>query len=246
MKVAACAAAVLVGVATGASAQGFVDLDFDQVQLPGPPDGFYAMPWDEGAPGWGHPDGDSTNQVTYPFGNVGYSQTYVLMPAPFGAASGRYGFGMRSGNYTEGDPDSPFVQAWITQTGQLGPNVTSVNLLASYGPFGLSLNGTQIAMQPVGLDPTSPTYESDLLYYSGEWTGDVSAFAGQVVQLQITDLQLPPNAPMFVIDQIQFLPVPEPSVAAAFGLGLLGLLFAGRRSPRPRADAEVRRVPGSR
>ena len=237
MKLAACMAAVLVSVAASASAQTFTDLDFDDVQLPGPSDGFYFMPWDVAAPGWGHPDGDSTGYVTYPFGNVGYSQTYVLMPAPFGAASGRFGLGMRSGNFTEGDPSSPFVQADVTQTGRLGPGVTSVNLLASGGPFGLSLNGTAIAMRPVGLDPTSPTYDSDLLYYSGEWSGDVSAFAGQVVQLQITDLQLPPNAPMFVIDQIRFVPVPEPSTAAAFGLGLLGLLFAGRKGPRLRAGA---------
>jgi hypothetical protein len=246
MKIAACVAAALATAATCASAQSFVNLGFDQAQLPGPADGFYAMPWDVGAPGWGHPDGDSTSYVTYPFGNVGYSQTYVLMPAPFGAGSGPYGFGMRSGNYIEGDPGSPIVQAYVTQTGRLGPDVTSVNLLASYGPFGLSLNGSPIAMQPVGLDPTSPTYESDLPYYSGEWTGDVSAFAGQVVQLQITDLQLPPNPPMFVIDQIQFLPVPEPSIAAAFGLGLLGLLVAGRRGPKRRFGTGARYLAGSR
>ena len=229
MKLAACMAAVLVSAAASASAQTFTDLDFDDVQLPGPSDGFYFMPWDVAAPGWGHPDGDSTGYVTYPFGNVGYSQTYVLMPAPFGAASGRFGLGMRSGNFTEGDPFSQFVQAYITQTGKLGPGVTSIDLLASYGPFELTLNGVGIDMRPVGLDPTSPTYDTDLLYYSGEWTGDVSAFAGQVVQLQITDLQLPPNPPMFVVDQIQFLPVPEPSTAALFALGLLALVAARRR-----------------
>lgn len=229
MKIAACVAAVLMGAATCASAQRFVNLDFDGARLPGPADGFYGMPWDQGAPGWGHPDGDSTSEVTYPFGNVGYSQTYVLMPAPFGAVSGPYGFGMRSGNYTEGDPFSPFVQAYISQTGTLGPQVTSVDLLASSVRFSLSLDGVPIDMKPVGLDPTSPTYEDDLLSYSGEWTGDVSAFAGQVVDLRITDLQLPPNAPMFVVDEIRFLPVPEASTAALFGLGLLGVLVAGRR-----------------
>jgi len=229
MKLAACMAAVLASVAASASAQGFTNLDFDQARLPGPSDGFYALPWDQGAPGWSHPDGDSTDVVTYPFGHVGYSQTYVLTPAPFGAASGLYGLGMRSGNYTEGDPSSPLVLAWIAQTGQLGPRVTSIRLLASSGPFALSLDDTPIAMQPVGLDPSSPTYEDDLQFYAGEWTGDVSAFAGQVVTLRITDIQVPPAAPMFVVDEIRFLPIPEPSGAALLALGLAGAMLARLR-----------------
>jgi hypothetical protein len=231
MNLVACMAAVLASAAASASAQSFTNLDFDQAQLPGPSDGFYAMPWEQGAPGWSHPDGDSTNVVTYPFGHVGYSQSYVLMPAPFGAASGPYGLGMRGGNYTEGDPSSPVVLAWIAQTGQLGPRVTSIRLLASWGPFALSLNDTPIAMQPVGLDPASPTYDDDLQTYAGAWTGDVSAFAGQVVTLRITDIQLPPRASMFVVDEIQFLPIPEPPGAALLALGLLGLPLAARRRP---------------
>lgn len=229
MKVAACVAAVLAGFAMNTSAQGFVDLDFDAAHPPGPPgSGTGYMPWDQAAPGWGHPDGDSTSYVSW-IPNAGYSQSYVLVLSPFGSASGPYGFGMHGGTFYEDDPGSGFVEAWISQTGQLGPTVTSVSLLSSSYLFGVTLNGIGIAMQPVGLDPTSPTYAEDLMGYSGEWTGDVSAFAGQVVDLQITDFQTAPESPGLVIDQIAFAPVPEPAPATLFALGLLAVLVASRR-----------------
>jgi len=230
MKIAACASAVLLAATTSASAAAFVDLDFDAPRLPVPPDALVFMPWDQAAPGWNHPDSDNTSYVSYPIGNVRYSQTYVLTPAPFGAASGLYGFAMRGGNAVEGEPGSPFVLAYISQTGQLGPAVSSVNLLAGGARFELTLNDTPIDMRPAGLDPASPTYDDDLLSYAGEWTGDVAAFAGQTVELKITELQGPPNPPMLVVDEIRFLPVPEPDLASLFGLGLLGTLLAARRS----------------
>ncbi|MFL6698544.1 MAG: hypothetical protein ACJ8GJ_15375 [Vitreoscilla sp.] len=225
MSVAACMAAVLASAAMSASAQSFVDLDFDEAHVPDPA-GFAALPWDQGAPGWGHSLGDSTDVVTYPFGHAGYSQTFSLVQAPFGAASGLYGLGMRSGTFHEEEPHGDFVQAFISQTGSLGPAVTSVNLLASNYLFVLTLNGKAIDMRPEGLDPTSPTYDEDVTTYWGEWTGDVSSFAGQVVELKITDLQVPPDDSTLVVDEIQFLPVPEPGIAALFGLGLLGVLLA--------------------
>jgi len=226
-----CIAAILGCVATSATAQAFQDLDFDSASVPIGSDG-YPVPyltWAQGAPGWGHSAGDSTDYIGF-LPNLGYSQTYVLLQSPYGAASGPYGLGMRSGNYIEGDPGSAFVQAFISQTGTLAPNAVSVSLLASNMRFELTLNGTHIDMKPVGLDPGSPTYQDDLLDYSGEWTGDVSGFAGQTVELKIMDMQWPPNPPLFIVDQIQFLPsVPEPSSATLCALGVLGALLARRR-----------------
>lgn len=232
MRTAVCIATILACVATSATAQPFQDLDFDSAIVPIGSDGFPVsyLTWAQGAPGWGHPAGDSTDYIGL-IPNAGYSQTYVLLESPYGAASGPYGLGMRSGNYTEGDSTSPFVQAFISQTGTLAPNVKSVSLLASNVLFELTLNGSPVDMQPVGLDPDSPTYQEDLLDYSGEWTGDVSHFAGQTVELKVIDLEWPPEAPLFIVDQIQFLPsVPEPSPAALFVLGLLGALLTGRRA----------------
>jgi len=216
------------------SAQNFVDLDFDEAQLPAQDPGFVTLTWDEGAPGWGHSDGDSTGYVYYNFSHLGYSQYYVLASAPFGPASGLYGFGMRSGTFHEGEPRGEFVSAFLYQTGRLGVGVTSVSLLTSSVFFGLSLNGQGIEMHPVGLDPSSPTYAEDVLTYVGEWTGDVSAFAGQVVDLKITDALPPTDFSPLYVDEIQFLPVPETSAAASFGLGLLTVLLAARLGPTRR------------
>ena len=228
---AAAMAAVLSCAAMSASAQNFVDLDFDQAQLSAPTAS--SLPWDEAAPGWGHSDGDSTGYVYYNFSHVGYSQYYALLSAPFGPASGLYGLGMRSGTFHEQEPRGDFVQAFLSQTGRLGAAVTSVSLLTNSDHFDLSLNGQTIDMRPVGLDPASPTYAEDVLTYVGEWNGDVSAFAGQVVELKITDLLDPSNFSPLVIDEIQFLPVPEAPTVELSGLGLLTVLLAARRRSAP-------------
>ena len=211
-----------------ASAQNFVDLDFDAARLPVPTPAI--LPWPEAAPGWGHSDGDSTGDVYFNFSHVGYSQYYVLESTPFGSSSGPYAFGMRSGTFHEQEPRGDFVQAFLSQTGRLGPGVTSVSLLASSALFVLSLNGQAIDMRPVGLDPASPTYPEDVLTYVGEWTGDASSFAGQAVDLRITDLLPRDDFSALVVDEIQFLPVPEASPAASFGLGLLAMLLAASRA----------------
>ena len=240
MRIAACVAVVLACFATGTSAQSFEDLDFDAANV-GTPYGPVELTWDRAAPGWSHADGDNTSDITW-VPNAGYSQSYVLLVSPFGAASGAYGFGLKSGTFHEDEPRGPFVYAEISQTGRLGAQVTTLAMLGSSVMFEVTLNGIAIAMQPVGLDPTSPTYAQDLLYYSGEWTGDVSAFAGQVVDLQITDLMTSPEASMLAIDQIEFLPIPEASTAAMLALGLLAM-FSGRWRRWPRSTRRSRAWP---
>ena len=239
MNAAACMAAVLSCAAMSASAQNFVDLDFDQVQLSAPTPSF--LPWDEAAPGWGHSDGDSTGHVYYNFSHAGYSQYYALLSTPFGPASGLYGLGMRSGTFYEQEPRGDFVQAFLSQTGRVGAAVTSVSLLTSSDHFELSLNGQMIDMRPVGLDPASPTYAEDVLTYVGEWNGDVSAFAGQVVELKITDLLDPSNFSPLVVDEIQFLPVPELPTVELSGLGLLTVVLAARRRPARHTQSSLAR-----
>jgi len=236
MKAVACVAAVLWSAAASAAAQNFVDLDFDAPRLPVPTPTF--LSWSEGAPGWGHSDGDSTGDVYFDFAHLGYSQFYVLEPTPFGAAAGPYAFGMRSGTLHEQEPRGDFVQAFLSQTGRLDPGVTSVSLLASSPFFSLSLDGRPIDMRPVGLDPSSPTYPDDVRAYIGEWTGDVSAFAGQVVDLRITDLLPPGDFSPLVVDEVRFLPVSEPALAGLFGLGLLATLFAARPGSRRRGPRD--------
>lgn len=233
MKVAACVAALLWSAAMNASAQAFADLDFDAARPPVPTP--TTLSWSQAAPGWGHSDGDSTDYVYFNFSHLGYSQYYVLEPTPFGPSSGPYAFGMRSGTFHEEEPRGSFVSAFIAQTGRLGDGVTSVSLLANSPFFGLSLDGQVILMRPVGLDPASPTYAQDVLTYAGEWTGDVSAFAGQVVDLRITDTLPADDLSALVVDEIRFLPLPEASTTASIGLGLLAVLLGVRRGRLPGA-----------
>ncbi len=232
VAVGACVMAALATAAISASAQNFVNLDFDDAGLPDP-EWVLFLPWDKGAPGWGHSDGESTDQLTYPDVHLGFSQTYALMPAPFGPASGLFGLGMRSGTFYEHEPRGNFVQTFVSQTGTVGAAATSVSLLTSSYLFDLSLNGNKIDMKPVGLDPESPTYAEELTRYAGEWRGDVSAFAGRVVELRISNLEMPHDSPRLIIDEIRFLPVPEMSTWAAMVAGLV--LLAGLQLRRHRS-----------
>ncbi|HEY6134820.1 MAG TPA: hypothetical protein VIW70_12635 [Rubrivivax sp.] len=234
MRVAGCVMAVLAGVAMSATAQNFVNLDFDHPLVPDPFATEFSVPWEVGAPGWGHGVGENSDFLT-PVVHLGVSQTYALS----GSARGRFHLSMRAGTFSEQDPDGPIVDAYIWQTGRIGPHVTTLSLLSSTNLFGLGLGGQRIDMRPVGLDPASPTYAEDVTTYVGEWIGDVSAFAGQVVTLTIRDESWYDMGPYYsptgvAVDEIRFLPVPEMSTASLFGPGLFAVLLAAKWSARGR------------
>jgi hypothetical protein len=87
-----------------------------------------------------------------------------------------------------------------------------------------------IDMHPLGLDPASPTYAEDLLWYVGEWSGDISSFAGRVADLRIADMNPWSGQPeLLVVDDIRLLAVPEPSVAVLMSIGILACGLAVRR-----------------
>lgn len=242
--------ACIAALALPAQAQTFFNLDFEQARLlDPPPDPLSFLAWSDAAPGWRHSDGDSTEYVYYLDGHLGHSQMYALLDnhdpsgiwtSPFGAASGRYAFRMRSGTFYEHEPRGQFTQAFLSQTGTVPAGAHTVSLLASDFRFGLSFDGTHIAMRPVGLDPTSPTFEQDLWTYSGEWTGDIAAFAGSTVTLTISSGVQPFESLAF--DEIRFLPVPEPATASLMGVGTLAVLLAAARLRR-RARAAASRFP---
>jgi hypothetical protein len=227
MRTAAGLIALVAALALPAGAQTFFNLDFEQAQLAEPrPPPLTLLPWSEAIPAWGHSDGDSTEFVYYIDGHLGFSQSYILLDtlhSPFGAASGLFAVGMRSGSFHEGDPGG-FTAAFLSQTGTVPVGTRWLSLLSSSIKFSVSINGTPISLQPVDLDPDSPTYGDDWLAYSGEWRGDISSFAGQVVALQITNGS--PAGEMLAVDEVRFLPIPEPSTAALLGLGIFVLLLA--------------------
>lgn len=236
MRAANCAIALLASVTIGAHAQSFINLGFEQAQLPDLDQGAF-LTWAQGAPGWSHNESAEGDFLGYPAVNVGYSVSYALYPLAtccVGIGTGLFALAMHSGTFHEQEPRGDFVQAAVWQTGTIALGVKTVSLFASNTPFSLTLNGAGIDMRPVGLDPASPTYASDLLHYRGDWTGDVSAFAGQVVELRISDLGSPRDQPTLIIDDIRLLPVPEPSTTALLGVGMLVLPLAAARYPRAR------------
>lgn len=233
MRVTTCVMALLAGAVVGVRGQTFTNLGFEQAQLPDFEQG-YTLTWGQGAPGWSRNESAEGGFMGYPDVNLGFSVSYALYPLNVccrgDLGTGAFALAMHSGTFREQEPRGDFVQAAVWQTGTVLPGATTVRLFASGAAFSLSLDGTGIDMRPVGLDPASPTYESDLLSYRGEWTGDVSAFAGRLVELRI-GVEGPQEFTL-VIDDIRFLPVPEPSTAVLLGVGMLILPLVAARARR--------------
>lgn len=234
MRTAACLLALLAGLSLPASAQNFVNLDFDQTRLPVPLPDFGPFEWSQAAPGWGHSVGETAAFVGTSQ-HLGFSAQYYLSDtsqSPFGAASGSFAMSMRSGTFREQEPRGEFVQTFLSQTGTVPAGARELSLLSNSADFGVEFNGTRLTtLLPVGLDIDSPSFLQDLLTYSGEWRGNIGSFAGEVVELRIlnfspSDGEFSPNT--LTVDEIRFLPIPEPSTAALIGLGLLALLPAAR------------------
>jgi len=236
MRVPACVMAILAGAAIGVRAQTFTNLGFEQAQLPDFSQGL-TLTWGQGAPGWSRNESAEGDYLGYPDVNLGFSVSYALYPLNLCCqgelGTGAFALAMHSGSFRAHEPYGDFVQAAVWQTGTVRPGVTTVSLFASGAAFSLSLDGTWIDLRPVGLDPASPTYESDLLSYRGEWTGDVSAFAGRLVELRIGVLG--PQDRTLVVDDIRFLPVPEPSATVLLGVGMLILPLVAARARRRRS-----------
>jgi len=219
-----------------AAAQSFVNLDFEQAKVPAlPPTGTLLLPWDLAAPGWMHSAGDSTDTVAYLNGHVGFSQTYVLRDGTqmFGPQGGAFSMSFRGGTLHEQEPRGDWVHAFIAQRGTIPQGTGELRLLSTSFQFQVLIDGVPITMQPIGLDPTMRDSPFARALYSGPWAGDVSSFAGQVVDLRIVDtFPVGQYSGLLAVDNISFLPVPEPSTAWVLAFGMVVLLIR-RRSERP-------------
>ncbi len=193
----------------------FENLNFEAVVEPLPPPSI-DNPWvpiGVGLPGWSAYLGTvETTEVLnnlLPLANSAHVAIYQVDQWPGFVLGGRYSIVLQSG-FLDGDQ---IVDASISQVGEIPEDARWISLRASAaGPFGVFLNESEI-------DLASSLSGSDGTLY----LGDVSAYAGQSVELSIRaidqtlDPQFPRNT-FLLLDDIQFSSVPEPSTCALFAL----------------------------
>ncbi len=237
-------------LATNCRLQAFINLDFEGIRgqfkedWTENPDRQGWIAWEDAAPGWSHSPGNDTQGVYFNSNHFGTTQQFILVDnytpydreylknhgeLPPGAQSfweGNFRLLMISGHLSphENDPDFGVVQnAWISQKGTIEAGSKSIRMKAEvWGVLGVWIDGVEIRM-----------YETE----TNVWVGDISAYAGQSVELKIGD-----NSPNdgdinylggdLALDAIRFSSesVPEPADFALYA-GLLALtgLIARRR-----------------
>ena len=216
-----------VTLVAAAHAQSFINLDFDAAQFVLPPPGsVYEADWSVAAPGWSHGPGQDAGFVAVPNPLpplLGLTASYTLLDpslSPFGADTGSFAMAMHSGRTVASDPQS-FTSAFIEQRGLIPVGTTTLQLLNNFGQFSVLINEQPITIGNIGANPAN--HASPYLY-----SGDVSAFAGHVVDLRIVDNS--PNAggigvsnDLLIVDEIRLLPIPEPPPVALLALGFAAM-----------------------
>jgi hypothetical protein len=201
-----------ISVLTTACAQGFINLDFEQAQVPATPVGAYGSFVDPARafPGWAV----VSNVFSYPtvtgYNTLSLGSAAIILMGP--SFPNGPGYRPLQGNYSVllqyfGLANPPA----LTQTGMIPAGTQTISIL---GNAIIEINGVSIP-----LDLPSPP---------GRATGNVSAFAGQTVQLTITA-----NGQSY-FDDIRFSSVPEPGVLSLTLLGILCFRRLTQRREKPR------------
>lgn len=194
---------------SGASAQSFVNLDFEAIKPDSiAPDGIW-LTWNLAAPGWNRPRGGDSVFVyhnTPPSDSI--AQWYFLADytsQDMSPLQGSYSLALVSGHYNRSDPNSAFMNAYIEQQGLIPEGMKSLHLFAD-GDVSLTLNSQEIPLSREG---------GYLL------TGDISKYAGEIVTLRITSLATEIQKPVLV-DNIGFSlqPIPEASASSLMLCGM--------------------------
>jgi hypothetical protein len=225
-----------------APAQQFVNLDFEQATLPDPwpPELFPSLPWEQAAPGWSHTTtGEATDPIIFGEGHIGQSQWYVLrdnqnigsLVPPDGGA---FSMGIGSGYSHSNPPHGEWIQAFLAQRGTVPEGTVELRLFSSGFEFQVQIDGVPITMVPIGLPSELRTIPALVASYAGPWSGDVSSFAGQVVELRIVNNVPEGRFSRIILDNIVLLPIPEPSTWILFAAGIGTLLLLKRRKPKER------------
>ena len=217
--------AILVGVAASASAQGFVNLDFERAALfvPPTPVGGYGTIHEDPTllfPGWtiGNTGAGGYTYISYNNQTIDSPGVALIGPSFPNALSLTPLQGSYSAWLNEASINSFFGRPTLSQVGTIPSDARSINFLGVISDGAFSVGGTQLPLFDVG---------------NGRWAADVTPYAGRSVEISFTTLPRPDGAfRTFIVDGIQFSPnvVPEPSiwVLSVLALGSAGL-FGGRR-----------------
>jgi len=211
---------LVVVAACSAFAQGtFQNLDFESANLEAIPAGQYGgfVPISNAFPGWtGYIGTNQVGQVIQNNYSIGSPSIDILGPfwsVGYGIISGQYNALLQAGTYS----DRPPADAALAQVGQVPITARSIQIKEFGSQFILSLAGQTIPLVQMGSGTNYVLY-----------TGDVSMFAGQTVELRLTAHGTPDfRFPVDFVDDIEFssVSIPEPSILALSALGTLLLTW---------------------
>jgi hypothetical protein len=204
-----------------AHGQVFSNLDFESASVPSNLT-CCNVDWTVGAPGWTHSDGAGTEFLYYPHAHLGLAQWFVLADAMLVPGvqplAGRYSVAFSSGRFVDFS-SSPFIHAYLSQTGLIPSDARSINLLAT-GPLEVYAGNTPIPLVALG---------------SGNaYAGDISAYAGKTVEIKFLNAANLPSSiggEVVMIDNIAFsiVPsIPEPAPSLLIVVGILMVACARR------------------
>ena len=203
-----------------AAAQGtFQNRGFESANLPAIPAGQYGdfVPFSTAFPFWTGYEG--TNVMTQAFHNgetLSAPSISILGPnwPSEQILTGHYSALLHAGL----DPFHP-VDVALAQVGTLPVGVQYLSLKASGGQVSVSFDGQDISLFPASRGSNYILYE-----------GDISRFAGQAGELRISSEPTSLNPyNIFILDSINFVPIPEPGVLALWVLGAACFFIRLRR-----------------
>lgn len=267
--IAVMTAALWAAAIPAARGQMFINLDFEDAMPPpwecGPNGAEPCYPpwwasWEEGAPGWGHSDGDDTDHLFYWSPHLGISQFYWLRDTEWNGPplQGRFSLTFASGYASSMDEpgDSEWVQAFISQSGVIPKNARYVQFLGR-GPLSVHLlhtplplidrGGNRFAADLFGFFDAFPFHGS----FPDWWDGGWPEFPFPITfrnDAEESDFDAGWDKLTVTIDAIRFTAgIPEPGRAMLGAVSLLFLLARRDLIRRPRGGIRpARRRPPTR
>jgi hypothetical protein len=216
--------AYVLGSTAAVHGANFQNLDFEATRLP--PDGPGGLqPVGVALPGWtAFLGNEATTDVLYNESFLG-TAFVGLSGSPLYVLDGHFSARLNPGA-------SPFttlrVSASLAQTGLIPIGVNTLQFHATVSAFhptirdffGVYIDGQRLETFPMLEDSGTLTTM---------FTADISAYAGREVDLRFTSFNLMGFPNGLTLDDISFVPIPEPSTWVLFGLATVALGWSLRR-----------------